>query len=239
MPKRDRSKQPPSLVHVVNMANMTTLPGLGEEVYKVASIMFHPNDAAARKTFIASALVDMARRQRTAGYLPHDTLIHLPSEDISILGIERLLDEAMPLALEFKVSKDKAKDGSGYTGNVIAAAILARAIAASEQGNDELGIAQIISDQGEEYRREGVKGVGRDNLTKVWQEYRASAHIALACFEMGSGHRMLEDPAALFKWVARSEDLLKAGNAIGNRFAERILPEGECWSLLWRPSFGG
>ena len=239
MPKRDRSKQSTSLTHVVDMANMVTLQGLGEEVYKVTAIMFHPNDAAARRTFIESSKVDMTRRLRAAKYLPSKIFMEIPAPDVDILNINRLLDEAMPVALTFKGAKGKNGDGDGYTGTAIAAAILARALTAADQGNSELGIAQIISDQGDEYRREGVKNAGRDTLTKVWQDYRAIAHISLACLEMGPNRRPFEDPRVFFDWISRSEDLLRAGSAIGNRFATPILPKEECWSLVVRPSLGG
>lgn len=241
MAKRDRPKQSIPMTHTVDMAKMVTLQGLGEEVYKVASIMLHPHNVSARRTFLESARVDMMRRLSSANILPKKVLMELPPPDISILNVDRLLDEAIPVALRIKGAKEKGEKGvgDGYSGFVIAAAILARALAAAEHGNPELGIAQIISDQGDLYRREGVIGTGRDNLTDIWHDYRASAHISLAFLEMGRNIRFTENPGAFFDWISRSEDLFRAGSTVGNRFAAPILPPGECWSIVVRPSLGG
>jgi hypothetical protein len=220
------------------MEAMTTLQGLGIEVYKVAAIMCHPNDIAARRTFIASAQSDMLYRLKDAKLIS-DGVSFNPPRDASVLHLDRLLDEAMPVALGFKGASGRNENRDGYTGTVIAATILARALEEAGNGNDELGIAQIISDQGEEFRREGVKGTGRDSMTEIWQEHRASAHISLAFLEMGPSRRFLENPNVLFEWIGRSMDLLEAGRTVSNRFGGPILPEKECWHVLMRPSFGG
>ncbi len=224
-------------IHTVDMASLVTLTGIGREVYEVAAIMFHPRDAAARRTFVASAVNDMMERIADLTSPRGNVGIAGKPRDVEILNVDRLLDEAMAPKLNRKGAKGQDDEKDPYSGANIAATILARAFALDDEGWHEAGITQVLSEQGEAYKRDGVIGAGRDRLTEIWQEYRSSAHITLAYSELDC--KLFDDHRGLFDWTGRSMDFLKRGKSIGSRFGTPILPPEECWQIAWTPSLGG
>ena len=237
MPKRKRPERSDFPIHTVDMASFATLPGFGREVYEVAAIMFHPRDAAARRSFVTSAVVDMMERIADLTSPRGEVKIANRSREVEILNVDRLLGEAMAPKLNRKGAKGQNNERDPYSGVNIAAKILARAFALADEGWPETGIIQVLEDQGKAYKSDGVVGAGRDRLTEIWQEYRASAHIALSYSELDC--RLLEDRRGFFEWVGRSMDYLKRGSLIGSRFAAPILPPEECWSIVLFPTAGG
>ena len=231
MARREQTKQVAPPVHVVEMANLVTLPGLGHEVSKVAAIMFHPNDIAARRTYVASA-------DRIMKYLLEDikpsigkVIIQDPPRDSDALSIESLLDSVT----KGVVGKESGTDT--YPGSVFSAMILGRAIALTEEGWPEAGISQILNEQSELFRRAGIGRSGRDVLTDTWLKHRASAHLALAFYE--KSRKPKEIPGDFYDWIGRARDLRKLGVEIGSRFSKPILPPEECWEIVLGPTAGG
>lgn len=230
MARREQIKQAAPPVHIIEVASLVTLPGLGHEVHKVAAIMFYPNDAAARRSFVASADRDM--KYRLEDIKPSIGKIHImePPRDTDVLSLESLLDNVTNAVV------GKRSDLS-YSGSIVAAIILDRALSLSEEGWSEAGISQILSEQGEEFKRAGIANSGRDNMTDIWLKHRASAHISLAFLE--KSRRLTEQPSEFYEWVGRAMDIHKRGVEIGSRFSKRILPPEECWKIAFGPTAGG
>lgn len=234
MSRRSRPEKPPLPVVNVEMANLATLEGYAGEVYKVAAVMLHPNDRVAQSSFVMSATVDLVERIVADIVPPPRVLISNKPREVEIRPPERIVREAMVQRLHRKGEKGGTDADGPFSGPSVAAVILARAFKMAHSGYPELGIMQVIAEQGEAYRAQGVVGAGRDRLTEIWAEYRPVAHIAAAF--MSIKNRSLKDRRTFFDWIGRAADILKDGGQLGSRFAEPILPLEECWRIAITPT---
>jgi hypothetical protein len=227
-----RRKGPTVPIVNIEMANLATLEGYAGEVYKVAAVMLHPNDKVERSSFVMSATVDLVERI-VADITPSPRVLVNKPREVEIRSPERLVREAMAQRLHRKGEKG-GPDDAPFSGPSVAAAILARAFKMAHAGHPEIGIMQVIAEQGEAYRAQRVVGAGRDRLTEIWTEYRSVAHIAAAFMSIKG--RSLQDRRTFFDWIGKAADILKEAGQLGSRFAEPILPQEECWRIVLTPT---
>ncbi len=201
------------------------------------SIMLYPHDKLARSTFVLSATTDMLE-ERAAQLTPRGTVvIHDKPRDVEIRSPKKLIAEALMPRLNFKGEKGKVDPNDPYSGPNIAGQILKRAFALADKGKAQAGIMHVIDEQRDAYRKEGLKGISRENLTNVWDEYRCVAHIAAAFAEVKS--QSFRETHIFIRWVGLASDILKEGSVMGNPFGKKILPIEDAWRVLWTPTARG
>lgn len=219
------------------MAHLGTPQGYAGEVLRLLSLMLHPRNGATRTSFLVSAGYDLLLDHAAQMSPPGVVAISGKPREVEVRPAGKFVTEAMAPQLNRRGAKGKPDPADPYSGPNIAAAILRRAFDMADDGYPELGIMQVIAEQGEAYRAEGVVGAGRDRLSEIWAEYRPVAHIA-AAFGAIQG-RSLRDRRVFFDWIGLAQDLFKAGGQIGSRFAEPILSPSECWRIALTPTAFG
>ncbi len=237
MSRRGRPDRPASAVLTIDMADLAMPNGYAVAVYRTFALMLHPDDMVARSGLVMSASFDMLDRHARAMTPPKVVSIHNKPREVEIRPTERIVAEAMAPVLRRAGDRAKADPESPHSAPAVAAAILRRAIRLAREWNPEVGIESVLEEQGRIYREQGLIGVGRDRLTEIWQGHRSVAHIAAAYAEIRG--QSLQDRKVFFRWLGLAQDLLKIGGAIGNRFAEPILPPDLCWRIALTPSAMG
>ena len=203
---------------------------------RVQSLLFYPDDPQARAQYVASRVLEFARRLADE-IGPGTTLTITAPPNIWLSDPAKLAAEALAPAVR-RPEKAEAFDVSPQG---LAGLVLLQAFSSHERGDPDVSLTKCIEAVVQILRtRQATLGSTKSNIKDVWHKYRPVAHIAAAFivgFKRNNGSHWFNDPLQFVEFLRVANTMKTRGEAIRHKQAvDSILVPGEGWEFVISPS---